>query len=76
MSKNFIVEIIEDGDDLVIPIPETLMSEMGWTAGDVLNWTFHDDYVVINKSNIAVKDVLEEDEVNLTNYYNKGKLKV
>jgi len=76
MSKNFIVEIIEDGEDLIIPIPETLTSEMGWKAGDVLNWTFHDDYVVINKSNIAVKDVLEEDEVNLTNYYNKGKLKV
>jgi len=76
MSKKFIVEIIEDGDDLVIPIPETLMEDMKWKAGDVLNWTFHDDYVVINKSDKSVKEVLEEDEVNLTNYYNKGKLKV
>jgi hypothetical protein len=52
---------------------------MGWKVGDVLNWTFHNDYVVINKSDKSVKEVLEEaeeNEVNLTNYYHKGKLKV
>jgi len=79
MSKNFVVEIVEDGEDLIIPIPETLTEDMGWKVGDVLNWTFHNDYVVINKSDKSVKEVLEEaeeNEVNLTNYYHKGKLKV
>ena len=49
MSKTFITTVIEDGEDLVLPFPDTLMKEMRWKAGDVLEWTAHEDYATIRK---------------------------
>ena len=38
MSKTFITTVIEDGDDLVLTFPDTLMEEMNWGLGDTLEW--------------------------------------
>lgn len=77
MSKKYIVKIIKEGEDLIIPIPDNLTTDMDWKENDILDWCFHDDYVTITKGDPEIaKRVLDNEEVNLNNYYNKGKLKV
>ena len=63
MSKTFITTIIEDGEDLVLPFPDTLMETMKWKAGDVLEWTAHEDYATILKV-IDPTDIMRELEGN------------
>ena len=44
--KHWTVEIIEaedDSEDLVLPLPEELLKEIGWTEGDVLEWIDNKD---------------------------------
>ena len=31
----------EDGDDLILPLPEELLEELDWKVGDTLTWTEH-----------------------------------
>ena len=38
-SNNYIVTLIEDGDDLILPLPERLLEEAGWKDGDILDWS-------------------------------------
>ena len=38
-SNNFIITLIEDGDDLILPLPERLLEEAGWNVGDILDWS-------------------------------------
>jgi hypothetical protein len=33
------VELIADGEDLILPLPQELMTELGWHTDDVLVWT-------------------------------------
>lgn len=49
MTKTFITTVIEDGEDLVLPFPDDLMTVMNWKTGDVLEWTAHTDYATIRK---------------------------
>jgi hypothetical protein len=37
-SNNYIVTLIEDGDDLILPLPERMLEEAGWKEGDLLDW--------------------------------------
>jgi len=37
--KKYTVELIEEGDDLVLPLPEEIMTELGWNMDDILIWT-------------------------------------
>ena len=37
-SNNYIISLIEDGDDLILPLPERLLEEAGWKEGDMLDW--------------------------------------
>lgn len=36
----------QDGDDLVVPLPDDLMAELNWKIGDVLIWKVNDDGTV------------------------------
>jgi hypothetical protein len=38
-NKSYTIELIEDGDDLILPLPERLLEEAGWKDGDLLDWT-------------------------------------
>ena len=38
-SNNFIITLIEDGDDLILPLPERLLEDAGWNEGDILDWS-------------------------------------
>ncbi len=37
MSKT--VTVIQDGDDLILPLPDDMMKEVGWKIGDTVKWT-------------------------------------
>ena len=37
MSR-YVVTVEEEDGELVVPIPDELMEEMGWKIGDVLVW--------------------------------------
>jgi len=43
MVTNWTVILEEDGDDLVMPLPQELLDQMGWLPGDTLNWQNEDD---------------------------------
>ena len=36
----------QDGDDLVVPLPDDLLAELNWKTGDVLLWSVNDDGTV------------------------------
>lgn len=33
----------EDGDDLILPLPQELLEELDWKVGDTLTWTEHEE---------------------------------
>ena len=39
---SFTVTLEEDGDDLVLPIPEDILKNLGWNEGDLLEWDIND----------------------------------
>jgi hypothetical protein len=38
MTKKWTIDLIEDGDDLILTIPDEIMQEQGWAMGDMLQW--------------------------------------
>lgn len=38
-----IVTIEQDGEDLILPLPDDLMAEVGWKIGDVVKWKDNGD---------------------------------
>ena len=32
------VTVDQDGDDLILPLPEDMLASVGWGPGDVLKW--------------------------------------
>ena len=37
------VTVCEDGEDLILPLPEDMLQAVGWGPGDVLEWIKKDD---------------------------------
>lgn len=37
------VTVLTDGDELILPLPEDMLAEVGWGAGDILEWIKRDD---------------------------------
>lgn len=36
----------QEGDDLLLPLPDELLAELGWKQGDVLVWSVNDNGTV------------------------------
>jgi hypothetical protein len=50
--KRFTVNLIQDpdSDDLILPLPDELMDDLGWDIGDTLNWkTMDNGEIVLTK---------------------------
>jgi hypothetical protein len=44
ISNNTWTAILEeDGDDLIMPLPQELLDELDWHTGDTLEWTEHSE---------------------------------
>jgi hypothetical protein len=37
-NNRWIVELQEDGDDLILPLTEEILAATGWKTGDTLLW--------------------------------------
>ena len=42
-KSQWTVTVIEDGDDLILPLPEDMLETLGWNTGDKLKWQQLDD---------------------------------
>jgi hypothetical protein len=42
-ENSWVVTLAEDGDDIVMPIPNELLAAQGWAIGDTLVWDVRDD---------------------------------
>jgi hypothetical protein len=57
-NTDSIVTLDEDENgDLVVPIPDDIMTELGWQDGDLLEWDIEDDHIVLRR--------IQEDENSL-----------
>jgi antitoxin component of MazEF toxin-antitoxin module len=41
--KSFTVELIEDGDDVILPLPQEVLSSLDLKEGDAVNWSVQED---------------------------------
>lgn len=41
--KTFEVELIEDGEDLILPLPQEVLDSLGVKEGDIVNWSVQED---------------------------------
>jgi len=46
------ITVEEDGDDVILPIPEDILLELGWDDGDILEWTLENDAAVLRRVEI------------------------
>jgi len=38
-----IVQLEQDGDDLIFPIPDEILGDLGWVEGDTIEWIDNGD---------------------------------
>jgi bifunctional DNA-binding transcriptional regulator/antitoxin component of YhaV-PrlF toxin-antitoxin module len=48
-NTDYTVTLDEDGDELMLPIPDVIMDELGWGDGDLLEWIVEGDQIVLRK---------------------------
>ena len=41
--KTWTIELQEDGDELILPLPEELLADVGWKSGDTIEWIDNKD---------------------------------
>ena len=52
--KRYTTTIIEDGEDLILPIPDEILEQIDAKEGDMLSFDIFDGYVVLKKiDNVA-----------------------
>jgi bifunctional DNA-binding transcriptional regulator/antitoxin component of YhaV-PrlF toxin-antitoxin module len=61
MTKKWTIDLIEDGDDLVLTIPDEIMQEQGWVTGDMLRWYDNGD----GSWSISKKEIEVDEKANL-----------
>lgn len=52
MNKSWTAFLEEDPNDpesLILPLPQDLLEEAGWTEGDTLVWTVESDRIILSK---------------------------
>ena len=46
-NTSYTVTLEQDGDDLLLPIPEELLQQLQWNTGDMLDWDLQLDNTII-----------------------------
>jgi hypothetical protein len=49
LNTTYTVTLEEENDDLLLPIPEEMMVQLGWDEGDLLEWILEDDHIKLVK---------------------------
>lgn len=57
MTKSWTVTVEQDGEDLILPLPEDMLKEVGWITGDVLQWHDNNDgtWSIMKKQKLSPK---------------------
>jgi len=42
-AKQWTVTVEEDKDNLILPLPNDMLDELGWKIDDTIEWFYHDD---------------------------------
>ena len=50
VSTSFTTTLEEDGDDLILSLPEEIIKKLGWNEGDELNWSVNNSVITLEKS--------------------------
>jgi len=45
------IEYDDGNDEYMLPIPEELLTALGWVEGDNLKWEYADDSILLSKTN-------------------------
>jgi hypothetical protein len=48
-NTTYTVTLEEENDELLLPIPEELMSKLGWNENDELEWVIEEDHIKLTK---------------------------
>lgn len=48
-NTNYTVTLEGDDDECILPLPDTLLDELGWQDGDVLDWIVNEDNTITIK---------------------------
>lgn len=52
------VTVCADGEDLILPLPDDMLQQVGWKPGDVLQWVCKDEetWILQKKEPLASED--------------------
>jgi hypothetical protein len=52
-NTTYTVILDEDGEDLILPVPDEVLDSLGWLDGDMLEWDVNeeDNTIIIRKVN-------------------------
>jgi hypothetical protein len=56
----YTVQLIEDGDELILPLPEELLAELGWVEGDTLVWSDSGDGTFTIRKENELDEIIDE----------------
>ena len=48
-STNSTITLVEDGEDLLLPLSEDILKKLGWSEGDTLKWSVNKDSIKLEK---------------------------
>jgi hypothetical protein len=46
------VQYDESSDELFLPIPDEILDSLGWDIGDVLQWEYNDDSILLKRADV------------------------
>ena len=49
-NTSYTVTLEEDGDDLLLPLPEEIIKDLGWNEGDELQWSVNNNTIILRKA--------------------------
>lgn len=49
LNTTYSVTLEEDGDDVILPIPDVVLNQLDWHDGDMLEWIVNDDNTITIK---------------------------
>ena len=44
-----VITVEQEGDDLVLPIPDDILQELGWEEGEELEWEISNGAIILKK---------------------------
>jgi len=49
-NTSYIITLVEDGDDLILPLPDEILKNLDWNEGDDLEWSIINSVITLKKA--------------------------